>query len=82
MSDDDGPRSRDETHGEVARTAGRRSTKFWVVLGLSLLGFVLLVQNSTNTDVHILWFTVRMPLVFLLKKARQAPKMDHSAVME
>jgi MFS transporter, DHA2 family, multidrug resistance protein len=23
-----------------------------------------------------------MPLVFLLKKARQAPKMDHSAVME
>ncbi len=45
---------------------GGRSTKFWVVLGLSLLGFVLLVQNSSNTDVHVLWFTIRMPLVFLL----------------
>ena len=48
------------------RLVGGRSTKFWVVVGLSLLGFVLLVQNSTNTPVRVLFWTVQMPLLFLL----------------
>ena len=68
MSDDGGARpQRDGSAGSgAARTVAGRSSRFWVVLGLCLLGFVLLVQNSTNAEVHVLWFTIRMPLVFLL----------------
>jgi uncharacterized integral membrane protein len=65
VSDEDGPRPGRDEREPVTRVGGR-SPKFWLVSGLSLLGFVLLVQNSTNTDVHVLWFTIRMPLVFLL----------------
>jgi uncharacterized integral membrane protein len=56
---------RDELPVESRRIAGR-STRFWVVVGFSLLGFVLLVQNSTNTPVRVLFWTVQMPLLFLL----------------
>lgn len=66
MGEDDRARpDRDETRLEGRRVAGR-STRFWVVTGLSLLGFVLLVQNSTNTPVRVLFWTVQMPLLFLL----------------
>jgi len=66
VGEDDRARpDRDETRLEGRRVAGR-STRFWVVTGLSLLGFVLLVQNSTNTPVRVLFWTVQMPLLFLL----------------
>jgi uncharacterized integral membrane protein len=66
VGDDDRARpDRDDTRIEGRRLAGR-STRFWVVTGLSLLGFVLLVQNSTNTPVRVLFWTVQMPLLFLL----------------
>jgi len=62
---DDRALDRDEGRAQ-ARRIGGRSTRFWVVTGLSLLGFVLLVQNSTNTPVRVLIWTVQMPLLFLL----------------
>jgi uncharacterized integral membrane protein len=66
VGDDDRARpDRDEARTQGRRLAGR-STRFWVVTGLSLLGFVLLVQNSTNTPVRVLFWTVQMPLLFLL----------------
>jgi uncharacterized integral membrane protein len=33
---------------------------------LALLGLVLVIQNSGNAEVRLLWWSVRMPLVFLL----------------
>lgn len=33
---------------------------------LALLGLVLVIQNSGETTVNLLFWTVRMPLVFLL----------------
>jgi uncharacterized integral membrane protein len=62
---DDRALDRGQGHAEGRRIGGR-STRFWVVIGLSLLGFVLLVQNSTNTPVRVLIWTVQMPLLFLL----------------
>ena len=64
MGDDDRP-DRDEARARVRRIGGR-STRFWVVSALSLLGFVLLVQNGTNTRVRVLLWDVQMPLLFLL----------------
>jgi uncharacterized integral membrane protein len=32
----------------------------------ALLGLVLVIQNSGNAEVGLLWWSVRMPLVFLL----------------
>jgi uncharacterized integral membrane protein len=55
----------DEARDRGRRIAGR-STKFWVVTGVSLLGFVLLVQNGTNTRVRVLLWELQMPLLFLL----------------
>jgi uncharacterized integral membrane protein len=43
-----------------------RSGKFWLVVALVVVGFVLVLQNSGTAEVNILWFDVRMPLVFLL----------------
>jgi uncharacterized integral membrane protein len=43
-----------------------RSGKFWAVVALAVVGFVLVLQNSGTTEVNVLWFDVRMPLVFLL----------------
>jgi uncharacterized integral membrane protein len=67
---DDGERpealGRGSSGPDATPALGGRSTRFWVVSGLSLLCLVLLVQNSTNADVHVLWFTIRMPLAFLL----------------
>jgi hypothetical protein len=65
---DDGERSGGLAHGrpDAGAGLGGRSPRFWAVSGLSLLGVVLLVQNSTEADVHVLWFTIRMPLAFLL----------------
>lgn len=65
MGDDDGARP-DRDDARTRTRLGGRSTRFWLVTGLSLLGFVLLVQNSTNTPVRVLFWTVQMPLLFLL----------------
>ena len=63
MSDDEGR----ERGSAPARTGlGGRSPRFWVVVALVVVGFVLVLQNSGNTQVNVLWFDVRMPLVFLL----------------
>ena len=61
----------DEGSGDRGRAPERtglrgRSGKFWLVVGLVVVGFVLVLQNSGNTEVNVLWFDVRMPLVFLL----------------
>ena len=57
--------------GRAARRPDRngllgRSGKFWGVAALTVVGFVLVLQNSGTTEVNVLWFDVRMPLVFLL----------------
>ena len=64
MSDDEG---RDQgTAPEARGPLGGRPARFWVITGLVVLGFVLVLQNSLTAAVHVLWFTIRMPLVFLL----------------
>jgi uncharacterized integral membrane protein len=71
---DDGERSAEHDHdrrrgpeaGGPGRSLAGRSTRWWVLAASSVLGLVLLIQNSTDADVHVLWFTIRMPLVFLL----------------
>jgi uncharacterized integral membrane protein len=65
VSDRDGPVDRSGSESTAKGLAGR-PTRFWVFLGLALLGLVLVVQNSGNAEVHVLWFSIRMPLVFFL----------------
>jgi uncharacterized integral membrane protein len=65
VGDDDETRP-DRDDARTGTRLGGRSPRFWVLTGLSLLGFVLLVQNSTNTPVRVLFWTVQMPLLFLL----------------
>jgi uncharacterized integral membrane protein len=48
-----------------ARIAGR-PLRFWVIVGVVVLGAILVLQNSETIQVSVLWFEIRMPLVFLL----------------
>ena len=65
MGDDDAARP-DRDDARRQDTPGRPQHALLAGDGLSLLGFVLLVQNSTNTPVRVLFWTVQMPLLFLL----------------
>jgi uncharacterized integral membrane protein len=40
--------------------------KLGALVALGLLGLVLVIQNSGNAEVGLLWWSVRMPLFFLL----------------
>ena len=62
MSDEGRPLAGSEGKGRI----GGRTPRFWVVSGLAVLGAVLFFQNSSTTNVHVLFWTVNMPLVFLL----------------
>ncbi len=62
MSDEGRPQAEPEGKGRI----GGRTPRSWLVSGLSVLGLVVFLQNSKTADVHVLFWTVNMPLVFLL----------------
>jgi uncharacterized integral membrane protein len=52
--------------GPVDGVDRKRQVRLGVIGALAILGLVLVVQNSVTTEVSILWWSVRMPLFFLL----------------
>jgi uncharacterized integral membrane protein len=62
VSDDERAPGRDPAKGGLAG----RPPRFWVIVGLVVLGAVLVLQNSQTIQVHLLWFEIQMPLVILL----------------
>lgn len=43
-----------------------RRLKIAGIGALVLVGLVFVVQNSTTTEIRLLWWSVKMPLVFVL----------------
>jgi len=54
------------SHGSGARRAGRRRARLAGITVLGVVGLVFVVQNITGTEVGLLWWSLRLPLVTVL----------------
>jgi len=52
--------------GSGARGVGSQRARFVGLGVLAVVGLVFVLQNTSGTEIRLLWWSVRLPLVFVL----------------